>query len=100
MLSRALRYWTLTKILGGKHMECASYFDFCRLSHGSLALRWLLGRQLFTGASHERWERVEDCIVFWRSIPFWANDDINKSERIFLLSKRFANESFPTIPRW
>ena len=30
-LRRAVRSQAFAKILGGRHMECAYYFDFCRL---------------------------------------------------------------------
>jgi len=30
-LRRAVRSHAFARILGGRHMECAYYFDFCRL---------------------------------------------------------------------
>ncbi len=35
-LRRAVRLWTFTGSLGGRHMECAYYVDFCRLYLSSI----------------------------------------------------------------
>ena len=36
-LRRAVRSWTFAGILGGRDMECAYYFGFCRLCRVCLA---------------------------------------------------------------
>jgi hypothetical protein len=45
MLRRAVRSWTFAGIHGGRDMECAYYFDFCRLCR--VCLRQFLFLWLF-----------------------------------------------------
>jgi len=50
-LRRAIRSQAFARILGGRHMECAYYFDFCRVcplpnqSNGLVSLSWFSTRR-------------------------------------------------------